>query len=149
MSENNTAMITYKTAKKRKQQVINTELCKYEIIDESSNEVGLKVTKTGDLKWSIFWIDTGVSIERILEMEPIQKINHFPGMQEICRKNYLARNLSRLNRMFPKDYNFFPKTYILRDFKDLSDFKVASSSVRSNAFIAKPERGCQGMGFID
>lgn len=42
-----------------------------------------------------------------------QKINHFPGMSEICRKDLLARNLNRMNKMFPKEYNIFPKTWCL------------------------------------
>ena len=48
-----------------------------------------------------------------MAMKPFQKINHFPGMSEICRKDHLARNLNRLARMHPKDYDFFPKTWVL------------------------------------
>ena len=43
----------------------------------------------------------------------IQKINHFPGMSEICRKDLLARNMNRLWKQFPKDYAVFPKTWCL------------------------------------
>lgn len=34
-------------------------------------------------------------------------------MSEICRKDALARNLNRMLKLFPKDYNIFPKTWIL------------------------------------
>lgn len=44
---------------------------------------------------------------------PSQKINHFPGMSEICRKDLLARNMSRMLKMFPKDFLFFPRTWCL------------------------------------
>ena len=44
---------------------------------------------------------------------PLQKINHFPGMSEICRKDLLARNMSRMLKMFPKDFHFFPRTWCL------------------------------------
>lgn len=44
---------------------------------------------------------------------PPQKINHFPGMAEICRKDLLARNMSRMFKMFPKDFHFFPRTWCL------------------------------------
>lgn len=43
----------------------------------------------------------------------LQKINHFPGMSEICRKDLLARNMNRMQKLFPKDYNIFPKTWCL------------------------------------
>jgi len=43
----------------------------------------------------------------------LQKINHFPGMSEICRKDLLARNMNRMVKLFPKDYNIFPRTWCL------------------------------------
>ena len=48
-----------------------------------------------------------------LQIFNFQKINHFPGMLEICRKDLLARNLIRMLKLFPKDYNIFPKTWCL------------------------------------
>lgn len=42
-----------------------------------------------------------------------QKINHFPGMAEICRKDLLARNLNRMLKLFPKEYCIFPRTWCL------------------------------------
>ena len=42
-----------------------------------------------------------------------QKINHFPGMGEICRKDLLGRNLSRMKKLFPKEYNIFPQTWVM------------------------------------
>lgn len=43
----------------------------------------------------------------------VQKVNHFPGMMEVCRKDMLARNLNRMAKRFPKDYNIFPHTWCL------------------------------------
>ncbi len=43
----------------------------------------------------------------------LQKINHFSGMLEICRKRAMARNLMKMARVFPQHYDFFPKTFIL------------------------------------
>ena len=42
-----------------------------------------------------------------------QKINHFPGMSEICRKDTLARNMNRMMKLFPKEYNICPKSWCL------------------------------------
>ena len=34
-------------------------------------------------------------------------------MYEIARKRSLGRNLMKMMKLFPNDYNFFPKTYLL------------------------------------
>lgn len=34
-------------------------------------------------------------------------------MIALARKNNLARNLDRMKRYFPEDYNFFPPTWLL------------------------------------
>lgn len=39
-----------------------------------------------------------------------QKINHFPGMYTLARKNNLAQNLNLMQKYFPDEYNFFPET---------------------------------------
>lgn len=46
--------------------------------------------------------DYSVSLERAVEMRRFQIVNHFPGMNEICRKDLLARNLNRMKRVFPE-----------------------------------------------
>ncbi|KAJ3166339.1 Tubulin polyglutamylase ttll6, partial [Irineochytrium annulatum] len=133
-------------AKKAKTVVtINTKLCKYDIVRACSKQCGFKVVDEME-SWCLFWIDTGVAVQRVLEMEPYQKINHFPGMHEICRKDALARNLSRLSRLLPKDYNFFPKTWTLPS--DWEDLRLSIKSRRRQTFIAKPDHGCQGKGIF-
>ena len=42
-----------------------------------------------------------------------QKINHFNGMLEICRKRAMARNLQKMARIFPEHFAFFPMTFVL------------------------------------
>lgn len=43
----------------------------------------------------------------------LQKINHFNGMLEICRKKSMARNLAKMAKLFPGHYDFVPKTFLL------------------------------------
>ncbi|KAJ3241265.1 Tubulin polyglutamylase ttll6 [Chytriomyces hyalinus] len=150
------------TKGKKKKLTVNTTNCKYDIVRQCTTEHGLRIV--GDSEpWSLFWIDTGVSVQRVLEMEPYQKINHFPGMHEICRKDHLARNLGRLSRILPTEYTFFPKTFVLpHDWPDLKralkakshhnfpGFKASNSSggKRRPTWIAKPDHGCQGKGIF-
>ncbi|KAJ3202966.1 Tubulin polyglutamylase ttll6 [Dinochytrium kinnereticum] len=124
---------------------VNTTCCKYDIVRNCSRKCGFRVVDDME-QWSLFWIDTGVSVQRVLDMEPYQKINHFPGMHEICRKDHLARNLSRLSRLLPKEYNFFPKTWTLP--LEWEDLKMTMKSKKGLTFIAKPDHGCQGKGIF-
>ncbi len=33
-----------------------------------------------DESWDVYWTDTSVSLERIMRLQPTQRINHFHGM---------------------------------------------------------------------
>ena len=45
----------------------------------------------------IYWQDSGqTAIDRLYKMKPYQRINHFPGMYTLARKDHLARNLTRM-----------------------------------------------------
>ncbi|XP_043958557.1 tubulin polyglutamylase ttll6 isoform X4 [Gambusia affinis] len=79
-------------------------------------------------------------------MKRYQKINHFPGMSEICRKDFLARNLNRMLKLFPKDYNIFPRTWCLP--ADYSDFQAYVRAKKHKTYICKPDTGCQGKGIF-
>lgn len=74
----------------------------FKVIRDSNNE-----------DWDLYWTDNNVTSEQVGKMKPYQKINHFPGMYTLSRKNYLARNLIKMEKKFPHDYNFFPKTWVL------------------------------------
>ena len=46
-------------------------------------------------------------------MKAYQKINHFPGMEELTRKDNLAKNLNKVRKMFPEEYDFVPPSFQL------------------------------------
>ncbi|XP_054851545.1 tubulin polyglutamylase TTLL6 [Eublepharis macularius] len=94
--------------------------------------------------WTLYWTDYSVSLDRVLEMKSYQKINHFPGMSEICRKDLLARNMGRMLKLFPKEFNFFPRTWCLP--ADYGELQAYSRSKKHKTFICKPDSGCQGRG---
>jgi tubulin polyglutamylase TTLL6/13 len=70
-------------------------------------------------------------------MKAYQKINHFPGMEALSRKNNLARNLNRMKRIFKKEYNFFPRTWILPS--EYADLKASMAIGATRTVIVKPE----------
>ncbi|XP_043487755.1 tubulin polyglutamylase TTLL13P-like [Polistes fuscatus] len=132
-----------KKKKKRRYLTICTNNCKYEVVRRVAARFGMKEV-TEDSSWNLYWTDLSVSIERAKDMKRYQKINHFPGMTEICRKDLLARNLNRMLKLFPKDYNFFPKTWCFP--ADHGEAIAYSKLHRSKTFIIKPDTGCQGRG---
>ncbi|XP_015177125.1 PREDICTED: tubulin polyglutamylase TTLL13P-like [Polistes dominula] len=132
-----------KKKKKRRYLTICTNNCKYEVVRRVATRFGMKEV-TEDSSWNLYWTDLSVSIERAKDMKRYQKINHFPGMTEICRKDLLARNLNRMFKLFPKDYNFFPKTWCFP--ADHGEAIAYSKLHRSKTFIIKPDTGCQGRG---
>lgn len=69
------------SVKRVKRPVLNTATCKYEVVKDCGKEGGFRIEDedSENANWSIFWIDTGVAIERVLNMQQFQKINHFPG----------------------------------------------------------------------
>eukprot|EP00731_Ephydatia_muelleri_P016718 Em0009g1142a len=132
--------------KKRKPLTINLTHCKYDCVRRVAVRFGLKPI-TDDEDWTVYWTDTSVLLEGVLSMgvRKYQKINHFPGMSEICRKDLLARNMNRMRRAFPRDYNCFPRTWCLpADYGDLQ----AYCRTKKKTFIAKPENSCQGKGIF-
>ena len=80
-----------------------------------------KLTNDPDDDWDLLWTDSAVTIDMLSKMKLHQKINHFPGMYHLARKNNLGRNLMKLKKEFPEDYNFFPETWNLPT--EYNDFK--------------------------
>ncbi|XP_056427994.1 tubulin polyglutamylase TTLL13 isoform X2 [Hyla sarda] len=134
-----------KKKKKRRAVGINLTSCKYESVRRAARVCGLKEVGEEE-EWTVFWTDCSVSLERVMEMKRFQKINHFPGMSEICRKDLLARNMNRLLKLFPKDYNIFPRTWCLP--ADYGDLTAYCRTKKNKTYICKPDSGCQGRGIF-
>ena len=96
---------------------MNLRNCHYEIFKEvvAADFKNWAVT-TGDFysdEWDLFWQDEPIESEKLHRMKPYQKVNHFPAMFLIARKTFLAKNLNKMRKLFPEDYDFFPKTWII------------------------------------
>ena len=62
--------------------------------------------KTED--FDVCWVDGPVPPEALAKLKPYQRMSQFPGIQAICNKNKLARNLQKMKRSHPEEYEFFP-----------------------------------------
>ncbi|XP_013367928.1 PREDICTED: tubulin polyglutamylase TTLL13 isoform X2 [Chinchilla lanigera] len=134
-----------KRRRKRRSLTINLTSCKYESVRRAAKLCGLKEVGE-DEEWTVYWTDCSVSLERVMEMKRFQKINHFPGMTELCRKDLLARNLNRMQKLYPTEYNMFPRTWCLP--ADYGDFQAYGRQRKTRTYICKPDSGCQGRGIF-
>ncbi|XP_055639661.1 tubulin polyglutamylase TTLL13-like isoform X2 [Toxorhynchites rutilus septentrionalis] len=118
---------------------------RYDIIPRICRRLGYKLVGENE-HWNVCWTDSLVGVDFCRDMRRFQKINHFPGMFEICRKDLLARNLSRMMKMFPTEYQIFPKTWVFP--ADLGEAIAYSRTHRSKTYILKPDQGSQGRGIF-
>lgn len=103
--------------------------------------LGWKLTFEKEHKeWDLYWTDSAVSTEMLLKMKSHQKINHFPGMMTLSRKNTLAKNIKAMQESFESEYDFFPRTWLLP--QDINYFKKylteSRAAHRQKFFIVKP-----------
>ena len=99
----------------RKKLQLNVKLCEYSVVEAVGKEMGFKVTrsKKHQNECDIIWIDLVCSPEQLSKLRPWQWVNHFPGMHTLAKKTLLAWNLSRIATLFPGEYDFSPKTWVL------------------------------------
>lgn len=107
---------------------------------------GMKPTYDFDAEWDLRWTDNAVQPEVLARMHEHQRINHFPGMYSLARKNHLGKNLMRMRKSFPDNYKYFPPTWLLPS--EYNDFKNQFSKTKNKTFIIKPEALSQGKGIF-
>jgi tubulin polyglutamylase TTLL6/13 len=127
-----------------KRITINLSESKYSIIHNAAKSLGWRVTTNPEEKNSeVWWSDGGVSPEKLASLKLFQKINHFPGMVAVSRKDNLARNLGRMSAVFPEDFKFSPRTWILP--ADSANIRTQCKNLKT-ALIVKPKASSQGKG---
>ncbi|PAA82393.1 hypothetical protein BOX15_Mlig025648g3 [Macrostomum lignano] len=127
----------------------NLSATKFDIIYLAVERLGFSVCPDEDFVTPyLIWSDLGVPPDRISELRAHQRINHFPGMSEISRKDLLSRNMAKLARVLPKEYKFTPRTWCLPG--EYSSFLQHSRELRKvgklRSFIYKPANGAMGHG---
>ncbi|KAF8570961.1 hypothetical protein P879_04301 [Paragonimus westermani] len=129
--------------------VANLSYCKYELVRRTIEEAGFVIKNVEDLSNAfLIWTDNFLPLEKIMNLKHYQRINHFPGMIEICRKDFLAKNCIRMNRLEPVEYSFVPKTWVLPQEQGFlfNYAKRALSRGQKPTFIMKPANGAMGHG---
>ncbi|KAG7396618.1 Tubulin polyglutamylase ttll7 [Phytophthora boehmeriae] len=142
-----------KRASKRKGKTVqvNVTLCRYEVVRRVARNRGWKLVtdENPDAKptpCNLHWIDVPDIVQTFKTLLPYQKVNHFPGMSNLACKSKLARNLERMKKLFPSEFAFVPRTWILPfdQYEFQQNFNSEGESQRT--FIIKPDHMCQGRG---
>lgn len=76
--------------------------CKYTVVKQVVKSMKMTSSKDSNSDWDLTWTDGAVSAELLARMKNYQKINHFPGMFQLSRKNYLARNIAKMYKKYPE-----------------------------------------------
>ncbi|KAK7889442.1 hypothetical protein WMY93_025002 [Mugilogobius chulae] len=134
--------------KKKGTITANVAGTKYEIVRAVICEMGFIKTRDEDETANLIWNDSAVQHEKIAELRNYQRINHFPGMGEICRKDCLARNMSKMIKCQPQEYSFIPKTWIFpAEYTQFQNYvKELRRKRKQKTFIVKPANGAMGHG---
>ncbi|KAM4629486.1 tubulin polyglutamylase TTLL7 [Polymixia lowei] len=138
-----------KVQKKKKGTITaNITGTKYEIVRIAISEMAFLKTREDDETANLIWNDSAVQHEKIAELRNYQRINHFPGMGEICRKDCLARNMSKMIKCQPQEYSFIPKTWIFpAEYTQFQNYvKELRRKRKQKTFIVKPANGAMGHG---
>ena len=129
------------------------EECLYSVVKRSAVSLGWKVIgeeASDKVKRDchVIWVDKSFANDkRFISIQPWQRINHFPGMTNICRKIRLAQSLELMKKKFPREYSFFPTTYVLP--LHLAAFRSLFHNGQSTStYIVKPDGSAQGKGIF-
>ncbi len=136
----------------------------FTLVRQAADVFGFSISSDGDFTCNLLWNDTLISMDIVSALKPYQKVNHFPTMSEISRKDLLAKNFDkyisfniicfslifiiyRLSRILPDEYNFTPRTWILPNEYN-TWYSYASNKPKKDvyAYILKPNNGAMGHG---
>ena len=149
--QNKSSRIKMLNAKNKKNNTknhikVNLNDTQYSVIEYVMKKFNFKIVKESGDDCDFFWTDKSVSSDKVSSLKPYQKINHFPAMHCLSRKDELAINLNKIIIIFPNEFTFVPKTWILP--ADFITFKLYCKRNSKKTFIVKPWDSSQGKGIF-
>ena len=125
-------------------------MTQYSVVSDVAEELNWKVQHNNDAgDWDVFWTDFAIDPDVLIKMHLFQKINHYPGIHTIARKNLLGLSLMALRNHFPEEYNFFPLTWMLPlQYAEFRGYFESKPKGKCRTYIVKPEADCQGRGIF-
>ena len=127
---------------------VNLSNCKYKVVENVCKARNYRIIKNDEenMNFDIIFTDLSCNQDFLGRMKNYQKINHFPGILKIARKNFLAYHLRKMKKKFPEFYDFFPETYCLPS--DNSLLMKEFDKTKRKTFIVKPDSAAEGRGIF-
>lgn len=115
-----------------------------QIVIEEFYRLGYRLAPSSvpDSEISVFWSRS--FFPKLSALLPTQKVNWLPGMNEICRKDFLGKHLTLFSRKFGAQHaSFWPESFNLP-----SEWSLFIEAFRANPmpFILKPPLAARGEG---
>lgn len=133
---------------KQKRITVYIRQTRYGIIKEAFKDfMEYHLSRKEESDWDILWSDGPLNDNYLKGMLFHQRMNHFPGMYHLSRKNMLGRHLTRMKNVFKEEYDFFPTSYCLpHDYKTfIEDNRGHQGQI---VYISKPTDQAQGRGIF-
>jgi len=115
----------------------------YNAVLNTLKQCGLHRTTTTSSKWSLHW-GSHPTPEMLRGFHRFQKANHFPASWQLGRKDLLWRNVYRLKRQFPQQFNIMPASFVMPD--DFASWTSAREQSPGAIWIYKPASLSCGKG---
>jgi len=121
---------------------------KFDLVKNVVEAIGCKLVPEDNFNCNLIWDDTKVSVESISELKSFQRYNHFVAMSEISRKDALARNMLKMYKVLPQEFDFVPKSWIMpTEYSQLLSHSIDMKKAKlSRTYILKPSNGAMGHG---
>jgi tubulin polyglutamylase TTLL6/13 len=129
---------------------INLSDAKYDVIHHVCQKMlGWQVVTNDEnnMHCDIIWNDTACNQDLLGRLKSYQKLNHFPGIFSIARKNFLCFHLNKMRKAFPEAYRFFPRSFNLPVERHLLAKEIEERK-KSQTYIVKPEALSMGRGIF-
>lgn len=115
-----------------------------QIVLEEFYRLGFRLapSELPDAEISVFWSRS--FFPKLATLLPTQKVNWMPGMNEICRKDWLGKHITQFSRRFGAQHaSFWPESFNLP-----SEWSLFIESFRASPvpFILKPPLAARGEG---
>ena len=123
--------------------------CRHQVVEEALKKNGFKLPSFPNTNCVLIWqtFTSSLDVAQIGRLKSWQRINRFPGMNQIAMKDSMTRNLTEMANKFPDEFDFFPKSWVLpQDREQVTAYHKMAENRSQQYYIVKPSDQSCGTG---